>query len=145
MSRFRIVLFAIVFSGLGCTSHEASTTAENGFRFSDPQLQKTFAGALEKARIQFRQIEDGTVVYGATDEEKVKRIRNSVLESSFKPSYRFEDEKLQQKFAEQLKSQGVGFGIETRGGKSWITWSPEEDVKVKGIREEILDKSVGPR
>jgi hypothetical protein len=124
---------------IGCSGDKTSVAAENGFRFFNPKLQMTFVSALEKEHIQFRKLEDGTVIYGVADEEKVKRIRNAVLESSFTPSYRFEDEKLQMRFVGQLRSQGVNFAIEIREGKNWITWSQRDDAKVRRIREQILD------
>ena len=142
MSRFSILVTTILFVGLGCACNESSIAAENGFRFSNPKLQKAFASALKKEHVQFRQLEDGTVTYSSADEEKVKRIQMSVLESSFTPSSRFEDEKLQARFAEQLKALGIDFAIEYREGKSWITWSQADDAKVRRISDEILDDSM---
>jgi len=138
MNRLSILLCAIVLTSFGCAGDETSV-AENGFRFSDPTFQKAFASVLEKKGIRFRQLEDGTVIYGAADDDKVKQIQNALLESSFAPSYRFEDEKLQVRFVDRLKSQGISFAVEIREGKSWITWAQNDDARVRGIREEILD------
>jgi hypothetical protein len=145
MNHYSILLLAIALSGVGCSGTGSAVAAENGFRFSSPNLQKSFASALQEAHVHFRQLEDGTVVYSATQEEKVMRIRNSVLESSFKPSYRFEDDALRASFAERLKSQGIKFGVETREGKTWITWAEADDAKVRQIGDEIINQSVRGR
>ena len=146
MIRFPILVVALaLLLGLGCAGTSSSFAAENGFLFSNPQLQKAFASALTKEHVRFRQLEDGTVTYSPADEAKVKKIQMSILESSFTPAYRFEDGKLQAKFADRLKSQGIDYAIERREGKSWITWSQNDDAKVRRIREEILDGSISGR
>src|SRR4051794_32427137 len=105
------------------------------------ESKKAFTETHAAKGIRFRQSEDGTVIYSAADESKVKEIQYGVLESSFAPSYHFEDERLQTMFVDRLKSQGINYGVQIRDGKKWVTWMQEDDAKVQPIREEMVGKA----
>jgi len=118
---------------------------ENGFLFFDASLQRAFVAALEKEGIKYHQQGDGTALYSSKDEDKVQKVRMKVLESSFTPSYHFEEQEVQTRFKEKLRSAGIRSGVEIRQGQEWVTWSEQDDARVKEIREKLLDEMVHSR
>ena len=135
-----VCLFALI----SPLSHGAETRGDtvNGFQFFDPGQQSDFLKALEKEGIAFHQRKDGMVIYSPNDEEKVKIVRMTILNTSFTPSYHFENERFQLQFMQRLKSRGIPFATQIKYGKSWVTWSEKDDAAVQKIRENILDEEI---
>ena len=113
--------------------------ADNGFKFNDPEVQAKFVSALRNEGIPFQTQGDGTVTYDATMEERVSELRLSVLHQSFKPAYHFVDRALENQFTGRLKSAGISYGLEIKGNDRFVTWSPQDNERVKKIREDVLN------
>jgi len=129
------LLLGLVFIAFGV----CALAADNGFKFADPTLQAKFVAALRNEGIPFQAQPDGAVTYDAGMEEKVRKLRLAVLQQSFTPAYHFVDPTLEEEFTNRLRGAEISFGLETKNGERYITWSPQDDERVKKIREDVLN------
>lgn len=136
MRKFLLVL-SLVLIGFNAIA------ADNGFKFNNPKIQAEFVAALRNEGIPFQTQLDGTVTYDAKMEERVSQLRLAVLQQSYKPNYKFFDRALEDQFTSRLRGADISYEIEMEGGNRIITWSPQDDDRVKKIREDVLNSSIG--
>ena len=110
---------------------------ENGFKFYDQEAQAIFIDKLKSERIFHRVRGDGTVVYSAQDEEKVSKLRKTVLNEGFVPSAQVSDEALENAIIKRLKNEHIKFAVKEKGGKRWISWTDKDDVRVQNIMKNV--------
>lgn len=97
-----------------------------------------FLQALDKYKILFEISPDGTVIYSPKDEDKVGKIRFMILENTYMPGYRFEDQLLEKRFLDALELEKIKYFVEYRNGAQWIFWSGDDDERVDEIRKFII-------
>ena len=120
----------------------SAIAADNGFKFNDPNTQAKFVAALRNEGVPFKTLRDGMVTYDAKMEERVSQLRLAVLQQSYKPNYHFVDRALEDQFTRRLRRAGISYGLEMEGDNRLITWAPQDNDRVKEIKEDVLN-SIG--
>ena len=136
--RLGLLLFLALLTMPACASKH---DFELSIYFYEPEAQRALREELTKADIPYKVDKKGVVWYRIEDQQEValiqKKILNETLVNQFATSYASRSE--EQLFTEALERSAISYRIKEQGSHRWVTWSPEDDAKVRKIEEEVSD------
>ena len=134
--RLKNFFFLTLFVAASCT---AADKFEANTYFYEPEAQQALRHELDKATVPYRVDQKGIIWYRIQDTEKVMAARKKIIDEVLvnKHATSFVDQDEEQLFTDALKKNGIKYHIKEQGGRRWVTWSSEDDMKVKKIEDEI--------
>jgi hypothetical protein len=133
-------LFFVIFV-IWCDS--SNTIAfEKSDESHDGSVQKTHVEQLQKKDIPHKGFSDESITHLSKDDVKIKEIKMGYSYNNFEPYTCYFDKSKEKRFLNVLEAKNIKYEIKQKSLGKCITWSKEDDERVKQIQEEMFKPTV---